>query len=463
MLARVARVGLDRDCRWFEHGLRQMWLQASLAPDHKAKTTPSQALSIALGHAVQQRPTPHAVTVMREVANAARHAVVKTKLARFQKTAERRLAARADLILLLPRGEPIPKPLVTTVKRSYEHLYRHSQPLPFADWRERFFDMKQLKPITDKLIWQVSDGDGVIETARPVLKKGTFHWQRADGSVGPTSRHHMISLWHPLVSDVDEREAWRDVIVSSKIKQPFAQAFRENYRPDDDELKTSSTNLFGGYNLDVKRLLGVAQTQGWAIDRLDGLVLALGDERFRFDVGHGLYPGALGHVVSGAVVFSRRTDLGNMQPARLGEANPIVLSEVLRSVDLLTSVAAFAYDPVEHYGSVHADCAETMVCGEQMTWRQSMPGGQSANMRRSALGRLYQTGGSGLDVNIEARHVCIRDYKIHIATARVTRNGDPVAFALPATKAGAVWMPYDDEIMARIVRSIEFLAHNKPD
>ncbi len=462
VLGRVARVGLDRDCQWLDQGLRQMWFQASLAPDQKAKTTPSQALSFELGHAVQQRPTPHSVTVMREVANAARHAGVKKKLARFQRTAERRLAARPDLILLLPRGEPVPKPLVTTVKRSYEQLYRHNQPLRFEDWHQRFFDLKPLRSMTEKLIWQICDDNGTAATARPALKRGAFQWQRADGSVLAKALDQQITLWHPLLSDVDEREAWRDVIVSSKIKQPFAQAFRENYRPDDDDLTTSSTDLFAGYSLDVRRLLGVAQAQGWAIDHVDGLILWLGDQKFLFDVGHGLYPGALGHVKSGAVTVSRRTDLGDLQPARLGDVNPIVLSEVLRSVDLLTSVAAFAYDPVEHYAALHAACSETMVCGEHMMWRQNLPGGQSANMRCSALRRLYQDGGSNCDVGIEARHVRIRDYKIHIATARVTRHGDPVEFALPAMKAGAVWMPYDDEIMARIIRSIDFLAHNEP-
>ncbi|OQV66584.1 hypothetical protein AK51_04445 [Serratia nematodiphila DZ0503SBS1] len=38
-----------------------------------------------------------------------------------------------------------------------------------------------------------------------------------------------ILLWHPLMADEGERQAWRTFIISRRIAQPFRQAYREYY------------------------------------------------------------------------------------------------------------------------------------------------------------------------------------------------------------------------------------------
>jgi hypothetical protein len=48
-------------------------------------------------------------------------------------------------------------------------------------------------------------------------------------------------------------------------------------------------------------------------------------------------------------------------------------------------------------------------------------------------------------------------YKIHIATARVTRNGEPVELDLPTEDGSVVWLPYDDDVLSLIVQQVRFI------
>ncbi|MEI9985758.1 MAG: hypothetical protein WDN69_22795 [Aliidongia sp.] len=61
VIARTARVALDRDEAWLPPMLDELFLKVSVAPT-AAKTMPSQSVAIALGHAIEAFPTPETVT-----------------------------------------------------------------------------------------------------------------------------------------------------------------------------------------------------------------------------------------------------------------------------------------------------------------------------------------------------------------------------------------------------------------
>jgi hypothetical protein len=291
------------------------------------------------------------------------------------------------------------------------------------------------------------------------LSPNQLSWRLADGTARAADVGQSITLWHPLVAEARERDHWRDHIMTARIEQPFLQAFRQFYRPDQDELERSTTTMFAGHTVAMKSVLGVAQVIGWAIEGEVGLSLRTGSHLFHFNFDCSLYPGYDGSATTNQLsVYRGAVEDRDVQRATLGTIDPVVLSEVLRDVDLLTSVGAFAHDPqsvaalanqrrrkqgsIGFYG-LHTPPDPVVV-----------PVGQSADMRREVLRRVYA---EASDISVAARHVEARGHKIHIATARVTRDGEPVHLEPPTETGSVVWLPHHDEVLSLIVQQVHFI------
>jgi hypothetical protein len=75
-----------------------------------------------------------------------------------------------------------------------------------------------------------------------------------------------------------------------------------------------------------------------------------------------------------------------------------------------------------------------------------------AEMRRRALQYALRGLAETADLQFDARHLRLGRYTVHLATGRVTRDGDPVEIDLPKrTKLAAVpWLPYDEKLLETI-------------
>lgn len=459
VLERCARTALDRGAPWLEEMLAPLWSKVTLAPG-PAKTMPSQSVAIALGRAVVEMPSAAAITAMRGVVAAIRHAGVKKKLGGMLRTAERRLAARPDLLLQLQPGEAIPKSMATAVLRSLEWLYRSSSVFIRDEWLARFLSHREVKAIATRLIWRLVCADGSATSAMPGGKQ--LVWRLADGTAlgsEAASSIRSITLWHPVSASAGERQAWRDHVMDKRVEQPFVQAFRQYYCPDASELDQSSTSMFAGHAVAIKNVMGVARSSGWTLDRNLGFLLRLGKHEFHLPFGQGLYPGCEGTTITSPLdLYSIGRAGFRPEPVALSTVDPIVLSEVLRSVDLLTSVGAFALDPTAMAAEM-ADARRRFLgfvrdCGVRFPPDPVLLPGHSADVRREVLRRLYAR---SPDVSVGARHVAVAGHKIHIATARVTRDGDPVIVEQPKVD-GLTWLPHDDEVLSAIIGTVHALS-----
>jgi hypothetical protein len=136
VIARLARVALERDEPWLPPVLDMLFRMVSLAPI-AAKSVPSQSVAIGLGHAVEAYPTPEALETLRAVLADIRHAGVKKKLQRNLRGAELGLGERPEVALRLPADRPIGKAQLKTLTRSLEAGLVSGMLLPFEDWRVR--------------------------------------------------------------------------------------------------------------------------------------------------------------------------------------------------------------------------------------------------------------------------------------------------------------------------------------
>jgi hypothetical protein len=241
------------------------------------------------------------------------------------------------------------------------------------------------------LVWSVA-GRSVLHAQGFLDVDG----QRCEPSPGP------VTLWHPL--GATDADAWRTLVLERGIAQPFNQVFRETY-------SEASVDALLSAELDVRTLLGLARSQGWALHHDGVLVRRIGRVRVSLGMGR-IYPGASGTTRCGGVqVFDPAGG-----PARMDD--PKLVSECLRAVDLLVSVSAFALAPT-------IDTA-------------------TARARQAVLSKL-------LGDHVDGRSVRVADVSISIATGRATREGAEIE--VPPSNSATV-LPYPDEILRRIVTAV---------
>jgi len=422
VLGMAARVGALRDDAWYARLVAPVLTGACVAPT-AARTAPSQALTIALGHAIEDVPTPEAVAALRQALATVRHAGLHKKLARHQKPAERALALRPEVALRLLDAGLAPKRARALLTQFFEGAFLRPFALPYGEWRARLLADKVAAEFARTLVWRAGVAFMLGADDQPV----DAHGQPRDIEVGAP-----VTLWHPLDADETEREAWRARIVHGQLRQPVRQVFREFYQPADG-------NLFAGYQLATVPLLGLARREGWKID--DGcLVRRFGEWGAELCLTDRVYPGYDGVVGSGTLVLRR-----GAAPVALADVPPQVLSEACRAVDLLVSVATVALDT--------EDDSRDRLRRVEMLARQT---GRDA-MRRRVLAQVLEKQIAAGTVAIEGFHVQVAGAKVSIRTGRVLRDGTQVELALPDTgrRLGAVpWLPYDEALLERVVRSV---------
>lgn len=406
VLRRALTAGLDQECEWAVSAAVPLFAAASRAPDEKAATVPSQSATVAIAKAIAERPSVQRVAGLRSELARIRHAGMKKKVARLLTVAERRVFENEDFLLTRDPSEALPRQLSTAIARSIEALWLRTRALEYDEWEHKLLRAKGIGPLAAALVWQFEDrGALMVRNARRELEFTDVEGNRVDAPHGP------VRLWHPVNDDHAER--WRRRVVAYAITQPVNQVFREVY-------DAAAIASFLGVPLDVRTLLGLARSQSWRLDREGFLSKRFGAVRLELDVGR-VYPGATGTTVCSDVSFLTATATERLASDRIPA---LALSESLRGVDLLISVAAFALDPEES------------------------PLRGTARARRAVLLSMLESAGENR-YRIEGRYVVRGDVKIHIATGRATRGGVEVHAADPGARVRV--LPYADETLQRIV------------
>jgi len=426
VLGMAARVAATRDEAWYARLIGPLLAQACVAPT-AARTAPSQALTVALGHAIEAVPTPEGVLALRQALALVRHAGLQKKLARHQKPAERGLALRPAVALRLLDADLAPKALRALLVQFFESCFVEPLVLPYGAWRARLLANKTAAEFARGLVWRSGAAWMLGPADQPF---------DAQGGAVAVADDEPVTLWHPVEADEAEREAWRARILAQQLRQPLRQVFREWYRPTDGA-------LFAGYELDAMPLVGLARREGWKLD-YDGLLRRFGDLRALFVVSDRLYPGCGGVVASRALLF--RHGAATVPPAAVP---PRVLSEACRAVDLLVSVSSVALD-TEDGNPCERSRRLLLLAGQ--TGRDAM--------RRRVLAALLAPQIAAGSVRLDGFHVEVGGARVSMRTGRVLRDGAPVELVLPASdrKLGAVpWLPYDEALLERVMQGVAAL------
>ena len=249
-----------------------------------------------------------------------------------------------------------------------QRLYLQDRSWPAETWSERYLEQPLMRGFVRRLMWLVERNDHAPVTALPDAA-GTGLLDRSGSPVALEGS--AIRLWHPMMSPVEEIEAWRLRLEELCITQPFAQAWREVYALTDAERATSTySNRWAAHILKQQQAMNLARLNGWTVtgrvwfDTANdqpwhlhipehGLVAefwvegAGGDDPETTDSGIYAYVNTdrltFFRAIPGAADSARGPSTGD--PLPLADIAPVVFSEVMRSGDLFTAVASIAADP----------------------------------------------------------------------------------------------------------------------
>jgi hypothetical protein len=450
VLARAAEVAALRDEAWYAQVCPRLLRLACLAPT-AAKTVPSQSLAIRLGETIAGTPTPESVRALRDTLKEIRHAGVEKKLERHLRPAEKNLGARPEVALRLTVAEP-DKAQQALLAKFLESTYWQGLALTPDEWRTRLAHAPGGAALARTLVWQAQSGEAA---PRSFMLDGEALHDAAGGAL-ELAAGDRIRLWHPVTASDDESAAWQAHIVAARLRQPFRQAFREHYRPADDERAANRTATFAGHTVATRPLLGVARRESWTIAGNDRLIERwFGDVRVDLEMEYGLYPGIDTHCDTIDLHFTRYRD-GRAQRTALADLDAVVFSEACRAVDLLVSVSAFAIDDESPSSSARPSHPRTERRA-RVDRLGTLPLGEMAQMRRRALTLALAHEIDAGRVAVDERHVRVGSHAVHLSTARVTDDGAPVELELPAKRgklAAVPWLPYDEVLLQRIADAV---------
>ncbi|MER6094067.1 DUF4132 domain-containing protein [Streptomyces bluensis] len=354
-------------------------------------------------------------------------------------------------------------------------------------WRERYLDHPLVGTLARRLLWTV-DGttvgyaDGALRTLTD----------------DPVDGGSEVTLWHPVGREPAEIVAWRDWLERHEITQPFKQAHREVYLLTDAERATDTySNRFAAHILRQHQFNSLAANRGWrnrmrlmvddsappavrelpqwglraeywiegdgeeyGVDTTDsGSYVRLRTDQVRFYPVDA--PENSAHCCGGEYTMWLRDGADPVDPLPLSSIPPLVLSEVLRDVDLFVGVASVGNDP---------------------TWQDGGPGGrfreywssygfgelnQSAETRRALLERLIPRLAIADRCTLEGRFLHVKGerhtYKIHLGSGNILRtpNDQYLCIVPKATVGGpqAGYLPYEgDRTLAVILSKAMLLA-----
>lgn len=309
-----------------------------------------------------------------------------------------------------------------TQLRRLEAMLLSQRELSLADFRARFVQHPLLGYLSRRLLWRAADSQRIC---------GLLDEQLVDADDRPLSVTDTakLTLWHPLHSSVTEVQAWRAWLERHQVTQPFKQAHREVYLLTDAERATNTySNRFAGHVLKQHQFSALCRERGWrytlqgAFDSHNTPHVDLPAHGFRVeywvDGAHGApetsEAGIFLYVVTDQVRFMRA---GETEPVELAHVPPLLLSEMLRDVDLFVGVSSVGNDPnwrdqghLAQYGGYW----QSYAFGELS---------ETARTRREALARLVPRLKIARVCSLEDRFLVVRGqlrtYRIHLGSANI--------------------------------------------
>lgn len=380
-----------------------------------------------------------------------------------------------------------------------DRLFLDQKTWAYTTWAERYLDHPLVGILARRLIWIFDHGED-----KPRIEATWLDGQLVDAAGKPAQINEdsaIVSIWHPIGHSEAQIKEWRVFFEGREIRQPFKQAHREVYLLTDAERNTGTySNRYASHIIKQHQYNALCATRGWR----NALRLMVDDEvpstsramrayqlRAEFwvegvgedygtdtnEAGTYLYLATdqvrfyridaaenWGHAYGGGFTMNAEgagTDNIN-EPIPLDQIDPLVLSEVMRDVDLFVGVASVGNDPNWQDGGPEGRYRDY--------WHDYSFGdlGATAQTRKEILSRLVPRLKIAERCSFDDKFLVVRGdkrtYKIHLGSSNILMEpNDQYLCIVPGrshTKVGdKVFLPFEgDQRLAIILSKAMMLA-----
>jgi len=306
-----------------------------------------------------------------------------------------------------------------------------------ADWQALLFEHPLMHLLASHLIWQNGTTSFIVCKDQLVGHDGE--------PVTPAAEE--VTLWHPATAPTSETLAWRNYLFANQVQQPFKQAFREVYILTPAEEITHDHSLrFANHFLRGKTLYSIGKNRGWTVGYQEApwkyLPAANLTVAYHVD-GEPLF----GDCVSRELTFSRGKNRYGGERLPLAEIPAIILSEIMRDIDLFVAVGGIVAD---------VPMMESLDDARRHYWHDVSTGkrsnAQQVAVRKDLLERVLPLTKLRKVARVEGNFLHVdgklRNYTINLGTGHsFLKPNDQYLCIVPGNSRGAngVWLPFASE------------------
>ena len=381
-------------------------------------------------------------------------------------------------------------------------LFLEDKSWELPTWRERYLDHPLVGVIARRLLWRFARGrDGAWDAGAP---SRSAMWLDGVGLVGldaepvelddPATR---VRLWHPIEVEQAEILAWREFLERHQLVQPFKQAHREVYLLTDAERNTGVySNRYAAHVLRQHQFNALCAARRWKnklrllVDdefppasrplpawnlRAEFWIEGAGEDygndtneagvfnylitdQVRF-YGIGAAPNS-GHAGGGGFAMRAGANpINELLP--LERIPPLVLSEVMRDVDLFVGVTSVGNNPAWQDGGPEGRYRDYW-------WSYSFGDlSGTAETRRHLLERLVPRLKIADRCTIDGRFLAVRGdlrtYKIHLGSGNILMEPNDQYLCIVASSRAdptlppKLYLPFEGDRTLAIILSKAFL------
>lgn len=350
-----------------------------------------------------------------------------------------------------------------------DRSYLENRSWTFTRFQELFIKHGLLSYLGKRLVWTFELGDQLINA---IWREG--QWCDAAGElVEGLEASTAVRLWHPVFSSTQEIQQWRDYMQTWQITQPMKQAFREIYLLTEAEINTRTySNRMAGHLIKQHQFNALASTRDWRYTLVGawdhGTDCVARKKLPKYEMSAEFWcieltdsddytdSGIWSYVGTDQVRFVTEYD----EVIPLETIPPLVLTEVMRDVDLFVGVGSVGNDPAwQDNGGLPQ---------YRNYWQEYSFGDlrETAKVRKQTLERILPMLKIRDVATIKGKFLVvkgkIRTYKIHIGSTNILMEPNDqylciVAARGKASQAEKVFLPFEGDRGFSILLSKAFL------
>ncbi|EDP97204.1 DUF4132 domain-containing protein [Kordia algicida OT-1] len=246
------------------------------------------------------------------------------------------------------------KKYLTAQRDRIDRLYLDDRIWTYENFTKHYLDHGLVSFIAKRLLWQFKKEDTFV-TAFYLNDQWTT---QENTTLDWISEETEVRLWHPIYEAVNDVLFWRKKLEELEIKQPLKQAYREVYILTDAEINTKTySNRMAAHILKQHQFNALTSIRGWKYSLMGAFDNGIDAEMATIHIkAHDIQAqfwinelnaedefndtGIWNYVATDQVRFLKNEEVMDMI-----DVPKLVLSEILRDVDLFVGVSSVGNDP----------------------------------------------------------------------------------------------------------------------